>query len=207
VGKQRVAITGFVSDHIGEILVGVDWLKTHNAVWNFGKAEVELDSHVYRLLSNDPAGCRRVTIQQNTNGPVKFETLAPTKVLQNDPNVPNYGQYQCWVAERNEPKPGLHVPRILVHDKCSEDPVYPLNAMSRPVEPSICLSSTTPSWFEVRAARKEVKRQSWFIPTPQPKQPTRFLTMNAEGCYFDSTGARVPIAPPVPASSNRNKHR
>ena len=54
----------------------------------------------------------------------------------------------------------------------------------------------------------EVERRPWLQSSaPQPKPPARLLKMDGEGRFYDATGARVPIAPPVPARSNRNKHR
>ena len=134
-GKQRLRITGFVSDHIVELMVGVDWLKTHNAVWNFRTSEVELDGDVYRLLSKESTGwCRRVVVQESTIIPAMSETFVPTKVLLNSPTSPDDEQFQCWMTEPGEPKPGLYIARMLVPDRCHDVPVRVMNVMSRPME-------------------------------------------------------------------------
>lgn len=42
-------ITGLVSDHVAEIMLGVDWLTQNNAVWDFQGAQVRLGGRDHLL--------------------------------------------------------------------------------------------------------------------------------------------------------------
>jgi len=58
-------IDGFVSDHIAEVMIGIDWLKDHNAMWDFTNAKITIDGQAHTLNAKEPVGwCRRVVAQR-----------------------------------------------------------------------------------------------------------------------------------------------
>jgi len=59
---REFEISGWVSDDVNEIILGIDWLTRHSATWDFGVAEVTLDGYVYPLHAKTMNGaCRRIT--------------------------------------------------------------------------------------------------------------------------------------------------
>ena len=49
IGDFTSTVAGLVSDHIAEVMLGVDWLKDSNASWDFRQATARLGRHDYGL--------------------------------------------------------------------------------------------------------------------------------------------------------------
>jgi len=51
-GGQDIEIEGLVSEHVSDIMVGIDWLQANGAVWNFAEGEISLNGQAYPLSPN-----------------------------------------------------------------------------------------------------------------------------------------------------------
>ena len=82
VGNLRTPVSGLVSDHIAEVMLGIDWLTTKNAVWNFAQTKIWLNGEQHNLHSrrNSNTWIRRVYLQ-DVEIPPRAETDLYTKVL------------------------------------------------------------------------------------------------------------------------------
>jgi hypothetical protein len=61
IGSDTLEIRGLVSDHVTELILGINFLRLHKAVWDFDRDVVEINGSRYSLHSRDPKGwCRRI---------------------------------------------------------------------------------------------------------------------------------------------------
>ena len=49
-GTKLVDITGLVSEHVCDVMLGIDWLQDNEAVLNFATGEIALHGQVVKLL-------------------------------------------------------------------------------------------------------------------------------------------------------------
>ena len=61
IGNTPVKIAGLVSEHVHEIMLGIDWLRQYVSNWNFGKDEVTVKGQVHQLTCGRDATkwCRK----------------------------------------------------------------------------------------------------------------------------------------------------
>jgi hypothetical protein len=133
-GAHRFKISGYVTDHVAEVMLGFDHLKEHEAVWNFRTGEIELDGFMHKLCGRDgPAWCRRVILQSNYDVPAKSEAVLLTKVVYNDLTQVRGGKELKWITEAQTLNCGLRVSRTLLPDGDVDIPVRTLNTLPRPI--------------------------------------------------------------------------
>jgi len=83
---QWLNIDGFVTKHVPNVIIGLEWLKNHAAVWNFNSGTVELNGHVFELHgSSSRSWCRRVVVQEPTIVQPFTEAVLSTTV-----NLPDF---------------------------------------------------------------------------------------------------------------------
>jgi len=129
-------IEGYVSDHIDELMIGIDWLKSHNAVWDFGKAEIELDGEVHRLCGKPGSGsCHRVVLQDQT--PISSETPVQSKVMFSDINATSY---EFCITEPTELRPNRYVARTSIGSAPSDVSVRLTKYVCKPMMLQQCVS-------------------------------------------------------------------
>jgi len=91
-GQHSFQITGLVTDHVAEIMLGIDFLRDHEAVWDFKNGEIQLDDFVHQLHSKPHSKWRRrVILQSDYTVPARFEVGLPTKVVYNVLRMNNTG--------------------------------------------------------------------------------------------------------------------
>ena len=49
IGNREVLVRGIASDHVAEMLLGIDWRETHGAFWNLRRGEMYMHGGVYPL--------------------------------------------------------------------------------------------------------------------------------------------------------------
>ena len=87
-GDFDVEISGLVSHHVQDIIIGADWLSSYDVSWNMGKDEVSIQGHTFPLFTKGSKrrSVRRVIIAQegpSTNSPrlirrpVEFKDYVP----------------------------------------------------------------------------------------------------------------------------------
>jgi len=76
-------VTGLVSNHVAEVMLGVDWLTENKVTWNFQEATVRLGGHHHRLRRHRGQNnwCRRVVLQKDVRIPARSQVDVPTKVV------------------------------------------------------------------------------------------------------------------------------
>jgi len=127
-------VTGLVSDHVAEIIIGIDFLRDHSAVWNFRSGEVNIDGYNHQLHSKDrPAWCRRVALQDDCVIPARTEVDVPTSVVYNDLAERYPKKHLCWSTDARVIKGGLQASRAVLPDGDVNIPVRILNAKGHSV--------------------------------------------------------------------------
>ena len=83
VGRYRTTITGLVSEHIAEVMIGIEWMTANKLKWEFGEKQVLIDGKSYKLKAKtqNDQWCRRVMLQENVVIPPRSEADVPTKVM------------------------------------------------------------------------------------------------------------------------------
>jgi hypothetical protein len=135
VGSFRTVVKGLVSDHIAEVMLGIDWLTTNKATWEFAKSRIRLGGHYYQLAksSESRSWCRKVVLIENAAVPPRSEINVLTKVVYRNLRSDTTGLH--WSTEPTLIRPGLQVSRTLISDNAANYvPVRVLNVLNEPVE-------------------------------------------------------------------------
>ena len=133
-GQHKFQISGLVTDHVAEVMLGFDCLKEHSAIWNFQKDEVEFDGWVHTLCAKEgPTWCRRVILQSDSDVPAKSEVVLPTKVVYNDLTQLRSERETCWITEARTLPCGLKISRAILPDDDVNVPVRALNTLPHAV--------------------------------------------------------------------------
>ena len=126
-------VTGLVSEHVAEVMLGIDWLIGNNAAWDFRGANVQLGGQPHRLTARHDARkwCRRVVLQEDIEVPARTQLDLPCKVVfQRKPaNIRDVH----WTTQTKPIAEGVHVARTLIPvDKFVDVPVRIMNVQRQP---------------------------------------------------------------------------
>ena len=73
---------GLVSAHIQEVILGLDWLESQEANWNFCEGKLTIDEETHVLLSaTRGVFCRRLVAQESAIIPARSEMDVPKQWL------------------------------------------------------------------------------------------------------------------------------
>ena len=137
VGSSSVTISGLVSEHVVEIMLGIDWLRENEAQWDFVREEVTIHGATYRLAARRTRGqwCRRVIAAQDITIPPCSQLDVPTKAVYRQLHTSTKPMHEevSWATETSEIRRGLLVARTLLPNRADEIPVRVLNASNTPV--------------------------------------------------------------------------
>jgi hypothetical protein len=126
--SHKFTITGFVSDHVVEVILGIDFLQGQKALWCFEGAEIILNGHRHKLFPKKPViWSRRVVAADRVTVPGRSECLIPSYVVFSGSPKPAEDPIEGWITERVGSVAGLHVSRVLVSDRIIDVPVRVLN--------------------------------------------------------------------------------
>jgi predicted aspartyl protease len=123
---------GLVSEQVAEIILGVDFLKMHNAIWDFDAGVIQLNGVKHVLHTrNAKSWCRRIVVGEDVNVPPLSEIVFSTYVSFNG----NIGSTSngCWATIPREPVPGVHVARTLIPSRAIDIPVRAVNVTDQSV--------------------------------------------------------------------------
>ena len=130
IGNTPVKIAGLVSEHVHEIMLGIDWLRQYVSNWNFGKDEVTVKGQVHQLTCRRDATkwCRRVLLTEDIVIPPRTQSDVNAKAIYN-------GRSSCntWGTEPREVQGGVVVARTLLPNEMENLPVRVCNVTDRPV--------------------------------------------------------------------------
>jgi len=91
--KFKSTVTGLVTEHIDEPMLGINWLCENEAEWSFAGSYVTLAGQRHDLIVRPgKQRCRRVILQQNVKIPPRSQVDLPCKVV-----LPG----QDWISSRN----------------------------------------------------------------------------------------------------------
>ena len=127
-------MTGLVSQHVSEPMLGIDFLVENKVIWDFDQSTICIGDNWYMLRSRPDKRhwCRRVILQQNTEIPPRSEVVVPTKVQFQ--RLPTSSYDQDWSTEVSCVKDGLHVSRTLIPRNVWTDvPVRVMNVKGEPL--------------------------------------------------------------------------
>jgi hypothetical protein len=133
-GTYHASVTGLVSEHVAEVMLGIERLTANDAIWNFRTACLQLQGTEHRLKDRrgEKKWCRRVVLAECTGIPARSQAILTTKVVckprRDSPHV------EQWSTEPWMITPGVHVSRTLVPtDRLNHIPVRVVNVLQHPV--------------------------------------------------------------------------
>jgi len=139
-GNKRLEITGLVTEHVREIMLGVDFLTDHKAMWDFTSKKIWIDGVSYPLYSRQStkSWSRRVVLSGDV-------TVPPLSVMDVSANVifdrsalkmpcRSDGSTNVWSVESHPVQNGVMVARSLLPDRAKDVPVQLMNLRDRPVK-------------------------------------------------------------------------
>jgi len=135
IGQFKSIIRGLVSDHVAEIIIGINWLSANDIGWDFGGNRVHIRGKKYDLqrMSQNAQWCRRVTLQEDVVVPARSEIDLPTKVVSRDLRGIIEDEAQ-WGTGPSVLQRGIYVSGTLVpQDRFRDVPIRILNTTHDPV--------------------------------------------------------------------------
>jgi len=112
-------------------MLGIEWLTTNGAIWDFDKSQICIGSKSYRLFARTGDGhwCRRVSVKEDTIVPPRSEIDLMTRVICR-PSKESAADVH-WGTELTTVAPGVHVSRTLIPtDRLCDVPVRIVNVLS-----------------------------------------------------------------------------
>ena len=92
---EEVTIRGVASDHVADMLLGIDWLETNGAVCHLRRGGLYMKGMVHALKPKNNGGwVHRVIVQETAELPTRCERDVPGRVMYNDLKDP----WVTWVT-------------------------------------------------------------------------------------------------------------
>ena len=139
-------VTGLVTDHVAEVMLGIDWLTDNGAQWNFEDFSVTIGGHRHRLSSKAKGEkwCRRVIVQEDVTVQPKSQQNLKCKVVLRGALGNAEGVH--WETEPAALQNGLLVARTLAPSDQYTD--IPVRVMNLEEEPKLMKAGTVVSDLE-----------------------------------------------------------
>ena len=135
-GCQPIEISGLVTEHVTDIMLGFDWLRDNGVKWNFSEGEIVIDDVKHQLVARKNyigTMCRRVIVAHDTVVPPRSQLDIQAKTVYDKLRTTPQLEESAWATEPAEPKRGLLVARTLLPNKSEEVPVRVLNTSEEPI--------------------------------------------------------------------------
>jgi len=110
VGDTRTEISGFATDHVKDVFLGLDWLQDNKVQWDFGSGGVIINGARYRLVAKKSKEdwCRRVIVEDDVVVPPRSQCDIRTKAVFG--RLPSEGARRgTWATEPHQLKEGILV--------------------------------------------------------------------------------------------------
>ena len=130
-GGRTITMYGLVSEHIQEVILGLDWLESQGANWNFceGKLTIGQETHVL-LSATRGVFCRRLVAQESVIIPARSEMDVPTMVIYDTLSTAKFDPCNGeWMSEAGELGKGL----TLIPHRTKDVPLRVMNIMDTEV--------------------------------------------------------------------------
>ena len=134
VGGVRTVVTGLVSEHIAEVMLGIDWLTENKVVWEFGQSIIRIANRIFNLKTQNGDGqwCRKVTLQESVIIPAKSEMNLPARVICRPWKEDMTDTY--WGTEPTTIVKGVHVSGTIIPvDRLYNIPVRVVNVTAKSI--------------------------------------------------------------------------
>ena len=135
IGRYKTQIRGLVSEHIGEIMIGIDWISANKVTWDFGSKQICIRGQSFRLKSKPHTHLmsRRVTLQDDTIVPARSEADLPTRIVYRSlQDLPD--EKMQWSTQPADLKKGKYVSSTLIpRDRYRDVPDRVENITDEPV--------------------------------------------------------------------------
>jgi hypothetical protein len=134
VGHSSTMVTGLVSDHIAEVMLGVDSLEENRVVWDFNKAEIWMSGEYLKLqcANKEQRWRRRTILQKEVNTPPRSQMDLPAKVIFNGRS--DAEEAVDWITEPIPVAQGVYLARTFLPGRRFNDvPVRAVNIRTSPV--------------------------------------------------------------------------
>jgi len=108
VGKVPIVNVGLVSNHVADLILGVNFLSEHDVVWNFRNGVARIDGVEHSLhVRGHRNWCRRFVLCEDTVLPPHSESIPATNVVVSGRlgEQEGYG----WAIATSQPLPGVSV--------------------------------------------------------------------------------------------------
>jgi len=136
IGKQTVEISGLVTDHVYDIMLGVDWLRAYEVNWNFADSTINIAGATHKLTSRrekNNISCRRVIVMEDAVVPPLSQLNVSTNTVYDRLKTGEPVEDTVWVTSPIGMKNGLLMARVLVPNKSEKIPVRVMNATNKPI--------------------------------------------------------------------------
>jgi len=132
-GQFVTEVTGLVSKHVTEPMLGIDFLVENGAVWDFSISLIRFGARTFLLhpRQDKHQWCRRVVLTEDAVVPARSQVNVSTKVEVH--KLPTLYDGADWGTEPSNVKAGLHVSQTLVPQNAWFD--VPLRVMNVKTEP------------------------------------------------------------------------
>jgi len=133
---ELVLTTPFeISDNITEPMLGVDWLRSNQMIWDFAKDILLIDGKVFHLIPSEKSdSCRRVVSIAKVIVPAHSQAIVSGRLemtrMTSDANV----GHSVWTTEMSELRNGVVVARVILPERLDDLPILVLNSSDQPSE-------------------------------------------------------------------------
>jgi len=134
--NYKSTMTGLVTEHVSEIMLGIDWLVENQATWEFDKSRIKLGGAYHNLRRRNQPNpcCRRVVLQEDVTIPARSEVDLPTKVILSRLSGEQLIEGVEWGTGAGSLGPGLHVSRAIIpSNRLTDIPVRVMNVRTEPI--------------------------------------------------------------------------
>ena len=132
IGEYIYDVRAFVCDQVSDAILGMDFLRQYEALWDFGTGQINLGGISQRLMQKGKASwVRRIIAVDTVEVPPLSECVLPGNVLFRC--APNCSQGSSWMTKSGELPGGLRVSRTLLPERTFDVPVRVLNITNRKI--------------------------------------------------------------------------
>jgi len=136
VGNSLLEINGLVTEHVQDIMLGIDWLQENRILWDFVRKEVIIEGQRHRLCTRQSrhVWCRRIMVGEDTVVPPMSQMDLSTKAVHDGLAIGEQSSSLTWATVPTECKDGLLVARSIMPNRVKELPVRVMNVTEEPVK-------------------------------------------------------------------------
>jgi len=111
IGRNPVNINGLVTEHVVDIMLGIDWLRENDLIWNFRRNEISVEGQSYHLelMTSKNRWCRRVILSNDIIVPPRSQVNVETKAVFNELRANQQLESNVWGTEPHEVNNGILV--------------------------------------------------------------------------------------------------